>query len=248
MRLPGACGGNSGCPGGLLSGLTEAVNNFLSQPPAERFAMIMESVFQALAAQGVRGAVVGALLFLVCGRLRTAAARVLVLAARLEAGTLRLRPPREWRPSPRRPDPPASAQAPKLRLPRGFGWLARRVQTARFGRSQLAHLLAQPDMAALIEAAPPIGRQIRPICRMLGVRPPPGLFPPRRRRQPTPQGAASPSPRPSPASGRGSRNNALLLPLPLAGLGCEADQGRGEGGSSRATIRPPPSQTAKKPP
>ena len=37
-------------------------------------------------------------------------------------------------------------------------------------------------MAALIRAVPPIGQHIRPLCRLLGLHPPPGLLPPRRRR------------------------------------------------------------------
>ena len=223
------------------------MNDPLSKPPAERFATIMESVFRALAAQGRRGTLVGPLLFLVCNRLRTAAARVLALTAQLQAGTLRLRPSRARRAAARRPDPPAAQEPAKLRLPRGFGWLRRRVRAVGFGRSQLEYLLAQPDMAALIAAAPPIGRQIRPICRMLGVRPPPGLFPPPRRRRKLTRQAPQPSPQSSPASGRGRRAARLLPPLPLAGLGCEADQGWGEGGSNRATRRSPPPATANRP-
>jgi hypothetical protein len=66
----------------------------------------------------------------------------------------------------------------------------------------MAHLLAQPDMQELIAAVPPIAHHLRPICRMLGVKPPPGLFPPRRksRRKPRetpapPKPAAPPVPR-----------------------------------------------------
>jgi hypothetical protein len=61
----------------------------------------------------------------------------------------------------------------------------------------MQHLLAQPDMQELIAAVPPIVRHLRPVCRMLGVRVPPGLFPPRRksRRPPPPPKAATPPPR-----------------------------------------------------
>lgn len=156
------------------------MSDTLLLPPAERFARVIEAVFQALAAQGVRGTLVGPLLLLVCGRLRRAAARVVRLATALQAGTLRIRPARH---RPPRRNPPATVP-PKPRLPRSFGWLVRRVRAVAFGRSQLEHLLAQPDMAALIAAAPPVGHHIRPICRMLGVRPPPGLLPPRRRGPP----------------------------------------------------------------
>jgi hypothetical protein len=82
------------------------------------------------------------------------------------------------------------------KLPTGFGWLLKRARVA-FGRSQMQHLLAQPDMQALIAAVPPIVRHLRPVCRMLGVRVPPGLFPPRRksRRPPPPPKAEAPTPR-----------------------------------------------------
>jgi hypothetical protein len=61
----------------------------------------------------------------------------------------------------------------------------------------MQHLLAQPDMQELIAAVPPIVRHLRPVCRMLGVRVPPGLFPPRRksRRPPPPPKAEAPTPR-----------------------------------------------------
>ncbi|MDA8252665.1 MAG: hypothetical protein M0Z28_26330, partial [Rhodospirillales bacterium] len=90
------------------------------------------------------------------------------------------------------------------RLPRGRGWLVRLVGAeAAAGASQLQHLLATPAMAALIEASPRTGRLLRPLCRTLGVKPPPALTPPR------PVAAAAPSrrtarraPRPSPPAPR----------------------------------------------
>jgi hypothetical protein len=73
-------------------------------------------------------------------------------------------------------------------------------EAAAFG-AQLQHLLADPEMAALVAAAPQAGRVLRPLCRMLGVRPPPGpLAPPSRPRAPAPpspgltRGPAPPSP------------------------------------------------------
>ena len=50
---------------------------------------------------------------------------------------------------------------------------------AGFG-CQLQHLLSDPEMVALISAAPQqMGRVLRPLCWMLGIKPPPGLFPKR---------------------------------------------------------------------
>jgi hypothetical protein len=85
-------------------------------------------------------------------------------------------------------------------LPRKAGWLIPLVPEAAAAGSQLRHLLADPEMAALVEAAPQMGRLLRPLCRSLGVRLPPGLPPqpgaakPRTPRQP-------PAPRPAPANG-----------------------------------------------
>jgi hypothetical protein len=67
----------------------------------------------------------------------------------------------------RRPAPP--------RLSRAFAWLVRRVPQAAAHGSQLQQLLADPAMAALLTQTPQLGRILRPLCRMLGVPPPPGL-------------------------------------------------------------------------
>ncbi len=49
----------------------------------------------------------------------------------------------------------------------------RRLPQAAAAASQLQHLLADPAMADLLAAAPQAGRLLRPLCQMLGVRPPP---------------------------------------------------------------------------
>ena len=70
-------------------------------------------------------------------------------------------------------------------------------------------LLADPEMQDMIAVIPQAAHHLRPICRMLGVKPPPGLFPERRRpRRPTPP----PKP-PAPPKAR--------KPSPLAYLGPE---------------------------
>ena len=220
--------------------------------PAERFAIIMDTIAKALAAQGVRGVLRGPLLFLVHRRLLRTGALILRLAAMLQAGTLRLRPPRPLPPLPPLPPRPAQDAAPppsapptpptpaapeKPKLPTGFGWLLRMVQAVAGGRSQLTYLLDEPDMVALIRAVPPVAHHLRPICRMLGVKPPPGLFPPRRspRRRPKPPAPARPAarkparpkaktPRPPPdnfapfaaMAPRRHRRPVNLFPLPTA--------------------------------
>jgi hypothetical protein len=76
-------------------------------------------------------------------------------------------------------------------LPRRQGWLGFYLPEIVLHRGQLSQLLATPEMAALIEAAPvQMGRVLRPLCRMLGLKPPPAIAPPPRRRpvrQPRPR-------------------------------------------------------------
>ena len=132
----------------------------------------------------------GPLILLICSRLGRIAARFAAVAARVGSGTLRAVPRR----AERRPAGgssagarPASSSAGQ-QLPRGFGWLVRLAPGGAVHGSQLQHLLADPEMAALIAAAPQVGRLLRPLCRMLAVEPTPGL---RRERAGRPAPAAT---------------------------------------------------------
>ena len=62
----------------------------------------------------------------------------------------------------------AAPRAPAL--PRRFGWLvvAGKHEAAGYA-SQLEHLLAEPEMAALLDAAPQARRILRPLCRALAI-------------------------------------------------------------------------------
>ncbi len=63
---------------------------------------------------------------------------------------------------------------PSNPLPTTFGRLLPLVQDAVGYRSRLHHLLGDPEMAVPIAAAPvPVGRALRPLCRMPGLPPPP---------------------------------------------------------------------------
>ena len=132
---------------------------------AERFACLVEGMCRAIAARSAGIGLAVPLMLLLWSRLRRTALRFARLAAKVHAGTLP--PPRQRRRSPR----PAQPAPP--RLPRGFAWLVRRLPQAAAAASQLQHLLADPAMADLLAAAPQAGRLLRPLCRMLGVRPPP---------------------------------------------------------------------------
>ena len=104
------------------------------------------------------------------------------LIARWQQG--RLAPPRA------RIRPVAAAlppRAPRLRLPTRHAWLIRLFQrTAQFN-PHLEILANRPEMAALLAAAPQAGRILRPLFRMLGIRPlPANLRLPPRPRPPRP--------------------------------------------------------------
>ena len=129
------------------------------------------------------------------GRTSTRLAR---LFARYQAATLaqstlaKPRLPRPGRTTPRPATP---------RLPTRKSWIVATVgYTAAGHASQLNHLLARPDFAEFIAAAPQAGRLLRPLCHMLGIAPPPALArpkPPRKPRTPpapAPKPAAPPSP------------------------------------------------------
>ena len=68
-----------------------------------------------------------------------------------------------------RPGRSSGGKASAAPLPSGRGWLVRELgwEAAGYG-SHLAHLLAGPEMQALIADVPGVGRVLRPVCRMLG--------------------------------------------------------------------------------
>ncbi len=155
---------------------------YVLPPPIERFAFIIEALCQAAAERSARRWIAVAIANLIWMRLRRTGARFAKLAARVRAGAL----PAATRASAsgasdqsaesradrqakrRKSDDPADRSA--KRLPRGFAWLLRLVPEAAVYGSQLNHLLSDPEMVALLEAAPQMGRLLRPLCQMLGIR------------------------------------------------------------------------------
>ncbi len=140
--------------------------------PAQSLAGIIGLLHRVVAAQIARRRLAGPLIVLICSRLRRIAGRLADIAARLQAGRLRRRAA-----SRRRPAQQPTRPCRKPPLPQGFAWLVRLVQETAGGASQLRHLLAQPEMADFIAAAPQSARPLRSLCWMLGIRPPPGLKP-----------------------------------------------------------------------
>jgi hypothetical protein len=168
-----------------------------TQPMPVRFALIIEGLCRATAARISADRTSGPLILLIVARLRHLLARFTKLAARAQAG--KLRPPRQRTVRPRAAPPPGDPppdhsapdpkppRQPERLLPQKFGWLIRFVpyEAACFG-SQLQHLMSQPEMAVLIEAAPQAGRILRPLCWMLQIDLPPALRLPPRPRKPRP--------------------------------------------------------------
>lgn len=139
---------------------------------SQRLTLILEPLRLAIASHAGQKPADAPLVLLLWGYLHRVATRFAALTARLAQD----RPAAPCAPRTGRPSP--AARPP--RLPTGFAWLIRLAQeTAIFG-SQLRHLLADPDMAALLAASPQAGRLLRPVCRMLGIDPgadiPPALF------------------------------------------------------------------------
>jgi hypothetical protein len=81
----------------------------------------------------------------------------------------------------------AKPSRPSL-LPRGINWFRKLFPetAAPFSGSLHEMLHGDPQMAELAAATPQAGRIVRPMCRMLGLKPPPYLQLPRRPRRPRP--------------------------------------------------------------
>jgi hypothetical protein len=152
----------------------------------ERFDLLIRRLCDAVAIQSAKWAYITPLMVLVWGRLRRMSRRFAALVARMEAG--RLKPPRPPAPNPdpgrtRPPRPPP----PWPPFPSSPGWLLHYVQleaaaTANLLRHMIEH---DPEMRALLDAAPQLGRILRPLLLMVG----PAPFPARLIRPPRPQPA-----------------------------------------------------------
>ncbi len=191
---------------------------FVPTPPtfsglAHRFSLVIDGLCRVTAARIATDRSAGPLLILIVGRLRRLAARFAALAARAQAGPL---PPPRRRAA--RPGPPRNnRQRP---LPESFAWLIRLVpETAGYG-GQVHALLSDPEMAALLEAVPQAGRILRPLCRMMAVRPDaPMLRPPPKRARtaapPGPEPARTDPPGPEPAALVWRRWRGVRMPVLL---------------------------------
>ena len=125
--------------------------------PTDRVAFIVKGLRDVVADKGGRRLITGALVLLIWNRLGRIGEKFAALAERVRAGTLPAPAPVRTRTvsvsasaSPRLERP-----KPETEMPTGFAWLIRLggYHAAGFG-CQLQHLLSDPEMVALIAAAP----------------------------------------------------------------------------------------------
>ena len=167
-------------------------------PLAERFARIIAMLVAMVGARLERPGkpgLAGPLTVAIANRLAGIRNRLARYAARFRAGTLAPPCPRPAPPRPRRPRGPGRWDH-LPRLPRGRMWLVRLVPGIGVGANHLALLLDEPEMQAMLAAAPQVGRTLRPLWHMLS----PDPLPPMLRRPPPAPGPAAPSPAPAATS------------------------------------------------
>ena len=153
--------------------------------PAERLAALLLSLVRAVDSRRLTGRLATPLFILIFNRIRGIKQIFGRLAVRIAAGRFSARCVTE-RP---RAEQPRAEPRPRSKnpLPRGVAWLIKLVPEAAAHASRLRSLLADPEMLALLAAAPaPMRRPLRSLCHMLGVEPPPMLAPLPRARPQTP--------------------------------------------------------------
>ena len=140
------------------------------QSPAERFAAILSRLSLMVDAMTGGGRLRFALAALIVARLIGIRQCVERVAARLAAGTFVPKNPPTTPPKRKAGQKPR----PEKQLPRQYGWLLKIMPDAANPRAWLETLFADPEMVALMQAAPTtLGRPVRQLCRMLGIRPVP---------------------------------------------------------------------------
>jgi hypothetical protein len=157
-----------------------AAPDFATSAPgfAGRFAMIAAGLVALIARAFLRDPRLAPLILPLCGRINRAARRFAALMAMLARhGAIRHGATRRGEASGRgfsleKPRKRTRPFAPRTRcpIPTTPAWLIAtlRHEAAAYA-SQLAHLLAEPGMAELLDAAPAAKRLLRPLCRMLGI-------------------------------------------------------------------------------
>jgi hypothetical protein len=163
--------------------------------PSERFNCLIEGLFDDIATRAANGwfplaPVELVLIKLIWRRLRGMSRRFAAILARFHAGTLAQAGPQagtlpEAGSAPRSPAAARPDGLPRPQEPsRRFGWVIHAVSWFVMVRHyELEEMLEDPETAAQVAAAPQFGRVLRPLCRMLAVKPPAWLRLPRRARR-----------------------------------------------------------------
>jgi hypothetical protein len=131
---------------------------------ADRFALSLDGLCRAVAA-AIAGRLMDAvMILLVWRRIKRVQRQVLGLLTRFREGRLRVQV------TPRSRGGGGTRSGGALVLPRSFAWLLPLVpcEAACFA-GQISTVLAEPEMVALLEAAPQARRVLAPLCRMLGI-------------------------------------------------------------------------------
>ena len=152
------------------------------QPPAVRLAAILSRLCLMVDALHSGGRLRFALMQLIVARLIAIRQCFQRVAARVAAGTYVPRQPSATPPKRQAGKKPR----PEKLLPRHHAWLLKLMPEAAGPRVWLETLFADPEMVALMQAAPTtLGRPVRQLCRMLGIRPvPPPVALPEKPRKP----------------------------------------------------------------
>jgi len=157
--------------------------------PAKRFASIINGLWMAVEQRRLTGRLAVPLTMLILTRFAHLRQAFYRIADRLAAGKI----------APRKsggPRPGRQAGTPN-RLPSSPAWLIKLVPEAAVFAAQLRSLLTDPEVAALLAAAPgQIARPLRSLCRMLDVEPP--IPAPPRPARPKPPAKPAPKPAPKP--------------------------------------------------
>ena len=151
----------------------------------DRFTDLIERLMNDVEAEVVWGWTSILLIKLLWRRFRHMKARFASIMARFRAGTL---PKAGTLPTlgsaPRRATTPRPAAAvPPLVLPRRKGWVLETINGTMIPGYELEKMVEDPELEALVADAPQLGCVLRPLCRMLAVKPPPWLRLPRRERR-----------------------------------------------------------------
>ena len=155
---------------------------------ADRFNWLRGALYYALGFEFRRRGIGRAMETAISMRMNGLVKRMNAVFVKWYAGTLR--PPRVRgagsTPHPRSPSR-GEGQSPRScawgMLGRGFGWMRKLLPGAGGEMNAFAALLEDPEMKALLAAAPQVGRIVRPFCHLLGLELPAELRLPKRERE-----------------------------------------------------------------